>query len=113
MLLVTWRANGIVLYMYEGKVLMDMKVSEKRETCLFVSFLHRCSKLFNFANWLSPPCLCGNIGSAYARLLRVNEPKDQAISISLVSSLAIGFVYLVRFLAVVMSLLANLCLYNI
>ena len=22
-LLVTWRANGIVLYMYEGKVLMD------------------------------------------------------------------------------------------
>ena len=23
-LLVTWRANGIVLYMYEGKVLMDM-----------------------------------------------------------------------------------------
>ena len=25
-LLVTWRANGIVLYMYEGKVLMDTKV---------------------------------------------------------------------------------------
>ena len=24
-LLVTWRANGIVLYMYEGKVLMDKK----------------------------------------------------------------------------------------
>ena len=22
---VTWRANGIVLYMYEGKVLMDMR----------------------------------------------------------------------------------------
>ena len=25
-LLVTWRANGIVLYMYEGKVLMDIKI---------------------------------------------------------------------------------------
>ena len=25
-LLVTWRANGIVLYMYEGKVLMDRNV---------------------------------------------------------------------------------------
>ena len=25
-LLVTWRANGIVLYMYEGKVLMDINI---------------------------------------------------------------------------------------
>ena len=25
-LLVTWRANGIVLYMYEGKVLMDIYI---------------------------------------------------------------------------------------
>ena len=25
-LLVTWRANGIVLYMYEGKVLMDTAI---------------------------------------------------------------------------------------
>ena len=25
-LLVTWRANGIVLYMYEGKVLMDIVI---------------------------------------------------------------------------------------
>ena len=23
---VTWRANGIVLYMYEGKVLMDISI---------------------------------------------------------------------------------------
>ena len=28
-LLVTWRANGIVLYMYEGKVLMDNGVLRK------------------------------------------------------------------------------------
>ena len=28
-LLVTWRANGIVLYMYEGKVLMDSKFLQK------------------------------------------------------------------------------------
>ena len=28
-LLVTWRANGIVLYMYEGKVLMDRYVYQR------------------------------------------------------------------------------------
>ena len=28
---VTWRANGIVLYMYEGKVLMDKECSEYRK----------------------------------------------------------------------------------
>ena len=42
---VTWRANGIVLYMYEGKVLMDLTISLQHRR--FISSLCMLYKIFH------------------------------------------------------------------
>ena len=52
-LLVTWRANGIVLYMYEGKVLMDnafksslyKSIFHEIDTLRFICFTGMCKIL--------------------------------------------------------------------
>ena len=43
-LLVTWRANGIVLYMYEGKVLMDMSILESKVGRCPIKLLSYCKQ---------------------------------------------------------------------
>ena len=59
-LLVTWRANGIVLYMYEGQVLMDM--------CIIIDFL-----------WTNVTCLCAK-GVNALRVSRLLQKANEGIS---------------------------------